>query len=247
MSKNIGGILMENNQLFQSNTIIQTNQQTLVSSFFAKTYAWMFLSLILTAVSAISVAFSPQLATAIIHNSVVFYSIIAAQLIVVLILSFGINKMPVGLALFMLFLYAAITGVTLSTIFYVFSLKTIGIAFFASALIYGIMALYGTFTKSNLSPIASFLFIGLLGGIIISFINILILHSSTLDTLISLGLVLIFAGLTAYDHQKLKEYALNTNAETSANITRASIFGALQLYLDFINLFLLILRLLDKN
>lgn len=238
---------MENNQIFHANAASQVNQQTIVSSFFAKTYTWMFLSLILTAVSAITVAFTPSLALAILGNQGIFYSILAAEFVVVLILSFAINKMPAGIALFMLFLYATLTGLTLSSIFYIFSLTTIGIAFFAAALIYGIMAIYGSFTKSNLSPIASFLFIGLLGGMIISFVNIIFLHSSMLDTLISLGLVIIFAGLTAYDHQKLKEYALNANTETSANITRASVFGALQLYLDFINLFLLILRLMDKN
>lgn len=238
---------MENNQFFQASAASQISEQTIVSSFFAKTYTWMFLSLMITAISAIAVAFTPSLAMTILGNRGIFYGILAAEFVVVLILSFGINKMPVGIALFMLFLYATLTGLSLSSIFYVYSLTTIGIAFFASALIYGIMALYGSFTKSNLSPIASFLFIGLLGGLIISFVNIVFLHSTMLDTIISLGLVLIFAGLTAYDHQKLKMYALNANTETSANVTRASIFGALQLYLDFINLFLLILRLMNRD
>lgn len=242
---------MENNQNLQSSLFSQTDEktyeQTLVQSFFTQTYTWMFLALILSAVSAFFVANNPALLKLIILNRVVFYGLLIVEIGFVFVISAFINKMSVATALLSLFAYAIINGATLSVIFVVFSLSTIGIAFITSASIYGIMALYGTFTKSNLSPLGSFCLFALLGGLVISFINIVILHSSTLNLITSLAFVLIFAGLTAFDHQKLKEIVLQSQNASKSDITKLSIYGALQLYLDFINLFLNILSLFGRD
>lgn len=238
---------MENNQTARPISYIQKDERTLVQAFFTQTYGWMFLALLTTAVAAFVTITSPFLTRLILGNNILFYGLFFIELGIVIFLSARIHKMSVPTAIVSLLGYALINGMTLSIIFFAYSFKTISVAFIAAALIYGMMALYGTLTKSDLSPIASFLFITLMGGLIISLINIFILHSSTLDFVLSIVLILVFAGLTAYDHQKLKEFALESKAQSKSDISKMAIFGALQLYLDFINIFLLLLRLFGRD
>lgn len=238
---------MENNQNVQSVLYSQRDERTLVQSFFTKTYGWMFLSLIISAFSAFAVINSPLLARFILTNTVVFYGLFFLEFGLVIFLTARIHKMSVPTAIISLLSYAFLNGLTLSVIFFQYSFKSISVAFIAAALIYGLMALYGFMTKSDLSPLASFLSIALIGGIIISLINIFILRSSALDFAISIVLILVFAGLTAYDHQKLKNFALQSESNTTAEISKIAVYGALQLYLDFINIFLLLLRLFGRD
>lgn len=238
---------MENNQNLQSISSAYKNERTLVQSFFTQTYAWMFSSLLLSAVAAFTVANTPSLMRLILLNPFFFYGLLIAELVIVISLSARIHRMSVSTAIFSLLAYAVVNGMTLSVIFFAYSFKTIGVAFLAAALIYGLMAAYGTLTKSDLSPIASFLFIALIGGLITSLINIFFLHSSALDLIVSYILVLVFAGLTAYDHQKLKTMALESQNATRSDVSKMAVFGALNLYLDFINIFLLLLRIFGRD
>lgn len=234
---------MEQNYRAETLTSTYISEKTRIQNFFTKTYAWMFLALLITAMAAITVANIPTLTNMIIGNPLIFYGLFVIEIGIVIFLSARMHKMSVAAAAFSLILYALINGMTLSVIFLAYSFKTIGIAFLTASLIYGLMALYGFFTKADLSPIASFLFIALVGGLIVTLINIFFLKSAALDTILSIVFVLIFAGLTAYDHQKLKDFALQSHAMSKNDISKMAIYGALSLYLDFINIFLHLLSI----
>ena len=163
-----------------------------------------------------------------------------APLAMVLVLSFGIQRLAAGTALLLFYLYAGILGVSLATIFIVYTANSIANVFFISAAAFGALSLYGYTTKRDLSPMGSFLIMGLFGVIIASLVNIW-LKSDAMSFIISIVGVLVFAGLTAWDTQKIKEmYSASDDAQSAG---RKAVMGALSLYLDFINLFLMLLRL----
>jgi FtsH-binding integral membrane protein len=163
-----------------------------------------------------------------------------APLAMVLVLSFGIQRLSAGTAALLFYVYAGILGVSLATIFIVYTANSIANVFFISAAAFGALSLYGYTTKRDLSPIGSFLIMGLFGVIIASLVNIW-LKSDAMSFIISIVGVLVFAGLTAWDTQKIKEmYSASDDAQSAG---RKAVMGALSLYLDFINLFLMLLRL----
>ena len=163
-----------------------------------------------------------------------------APLAMVLVLSFGIQRLSAGTAALLFYVYAAILGVSLATIFIVYTANSIANVFFISAAAFGALSLYGYTTKRVLSPIGSFLIMGLFGVILASLVNIW-LKSDGMSFIISIVGVLVFAGLTAWDTQKIKEmYSASDDAQSAG---RKAVMGALSLYLDFINLFLMMLRL----
>jgi hypothetical protein len=165
---------------------------------------------------------------------------ILAPLGLVMLLSFGINRLSVGTALSLFFVYAGLLGLSLASIFLVYTGASITRVFFISAATFGAMSLYGYTTKRDLTAVGSFMFMGLIGIIIASLVNIF-LQSSALYWAISVLGVLIFVGLTAYDTQNIKEmYDVNDDGTIAG---RKAVMGALRLYLDFINLFLMLLRL----
>ena len=166
--------------------------------------------------------------------------LILAPLGLVMVMSFGINRLSSATALTLFFVYAGLLGLSLSTIFLVYTGASITRVFFISAATFGAMSLYGYTTQRDLTGFGSFLFMGLIGIIIASLVNIF-LHSSGLDWVISVLGVLIFTGLTAYDTQNIKEMYSPMDDGTVAG--RKAVMGALRLYLDFINLFLMLLRL----
>ena len=162
----------------------------------------------------------------------------------VLALSFGINRMSAGTAQIVFWLFAAVMGLSLSSIFLVYTDASIAKVFFITAATFGAMSLWGYTTKRDLTGMGSFLFMGLIGLVIAMLVNIF-LQSSMLDFAISAIGVLIFVGLTAYDTQKIKEsYSASFGADVLA---KGAIMGALSLYLDFINLFLMLLRLFGNR
>jgi FtsH-binding integral membrane protein len=166
--------------------------------------------------------------------------IIFAPLAFIMVLSFGINRMSAGAAQLAFWAFAAVMGLSLSSIFLTYTGVSIARTFFISAATFGAMSLYGYTTNRDLSGFGSFLFMGLIGIIIASVVNIF-LHSSGLGFAISILGVLIFVGLTAYDTQRLKmSYSESLGA---AVLQKGAIMGALSLYLDFLNLFLMLLRL----
>jgi uncharacterized protein len=175
-----------------------------------------------------------------IFNSPVKWLVMLAPLGLVMFLSFGINRLSASRALTLFFVYAGLLGLSLASIFMVYTGVSIARVFFISAATFGAMSLYGYTTQRDLTGVGSFLFMGLIGVVIASLVNIF-LQSSGLGWVISVAGVLIFVGLTAYDTQKIKEmYDVNDDGTIAG---RKAVMGALTLYLDFINLFLMMLRL----
>lgn len=219
-------------------------------SYMLKVYNYMGLGLVVTGLVAY---FSNQAAVAdgqlttwgaLLYTSPLMWVVALSPLAFVLVLSFGINKLSVGAAQGVFWGFAAVMGLSLSSIFMVYTDASIAKVFFITAATFGAMSLYGYTTKRDLTGVGNFLIMGLIGLIIASLVNIF-LQSSMLDFAISAIGVLVFVGLTAYDTQKIKEsYSASFGAEVLA---KGAIMGALNLYLDFINLFLMLLRLFGNR
>ena len=216
--------------------------ENVISRYFASVYKWMTLAMAITAFVAWQVASTEAIFTYIFSHKALLIILVIAQFAAVIALAGWARRMSFGVALALFFGYAALTGVTFSAIFVAYSAAVISKAFVATAGMYGAMAIYGYVTKRDLSVWASFLFMSLIGIILASLLNIW-LHSNYLDFMVTYGGIIIFAGLTAYDHQKLKAFAL-IDADGKSNL---AVTGALTLYLDFINLFLMLLRAFDRR
>ena len=225
---------------------------TTFSGIMSRVYLWMTAALLLTAGTAYLTTASPALLQLIYGNAWAVWVLIIAELGLVFSISGGINRMSPTTATTLFLVYSVVNGLTMSCIFFVYSLGTIYQAFAAAALTFGAMSLYGYTTKKDLSGLGSYLFMGLIGLIIASFINIL-WGNSLMDVIITYFGVFLFVGLTAYDTQKIKELSAAVEAGTqmgyadAAAPRRIAIIGALQLYLDFINLFLYLLRLFGRG
>jgi FtsH-binding integral membrane protein len=180
----------------------------------------------------------------VLFGSPLMWVIIFAPLALVFFLSFRVHTMSVGAAQLTFWIYAALVGVSLATIFVVYAAESITQVFFITAATFGAMSLWGYTTQRDLTGMGSFLFMGLIGVIIASLVNIF-MQSSALGFAISIIGVLVFTGLTAYDTQKIKEmYSVADDGTVSG---RKAIMGALSLYLDFLNLFLMMLRLFGQS
>jgi FtsH-binding integral membrane protein len=209
-------------------------------------YNWMSLGLGLTAVVAYTVANTPAIAQVIFANPIIFWGLIIAQFGLVLAISGAVNRMSAGTATGLFLLYSALTGATLSSILMVYTAASIFKAFIVCTGMFAAMSVYGATTKKDLTGWGSFLFMGLIGIIIASIVNIF-MASSALDFVISGIGVLIFTGLTAYDTQKLKVMGESAPMDDTVAVRRGTILGALTLYLDFINLFLFLLRFFGSS
>jgi hypothetical protein len=220
-------------------TIAQARQEA-SSIFLAKVFNWMAMGLGLTGIIAYLTA-SSGLARAIVASPL-FMILLFAELGLVFFLSARIDKIQASTAAGLFIGYAVLNGLTLSAIFLAYTSSSIAGTFFITAGMFGAMALYGMVTKRDLSGLGSFLFMGLIGIVIASVVNIF-LGSSGLGWMISVLGVFIFTGLTAYDVQKIKTMGEEGILEQGeAAVRKGSIIGALALYLDFINLFLMLLR-----
>lgn len=206
-------------------------------------YQFMMLGVAVTGLVAYFVSSTPAIYTAIFGSPLKWLAIFAPVGLVML-LSFGINRMSAGTAQAVFWLYAALNGVSLAVIFLVYPVADIARVFFISSAAFGALSLYGYTTPRSLSAWGSFLFMGLVGILIASVVNFF-LESSAMTFAISVIGVLVFAGLTAYDTQKIKEiYFAGDDSDTAG---KKAVIGALNLYLDFINLFLMLLRLLGSS
>jgi FtsH-binding integral membrane protein len=205
------------------------------------TYRWMTLGLATTGLVALAVAHSPAAVDALVGNRILFYVLLFAQLGLVFALSAMATRLSTAVAALMFFGYAALTGVTFSTLFLVYTASSIAGTFFVTAGAFAGLSAFGTLTKRDLSAIGRFALFALIGIILASLAN-MFFHSSGLQWTITLVGIVLFAGLTAYDTQRLKE--LFMRGETSANLP---ILGALTLYLDFINMFLFLLRIFGRR
>lgn len=214
----------------------------MVNAYMRKVYLWMAIGLGVTGCVAWWVSNTPSLLQMIFGNSWVVFALIIAQFGLVIALSAAIHKMSPAAATGCFLLYSALTGATLSSIFLVYASETITSAFFVAAGTFCAMAAYGLITKRDLSKFGTFLIMGLFGLIIAMLVNMFV-HSSAMGFVINCVGVLVFAGLTAVDNQKLRNFGANAPLDDSVAMQRGSILGALTLYLDFINLFLMLLQL----
>lgn len=209
-----------------------------VSKVMRGVYMRMCLGLIVTALTAFLVAADGSLVYLMASNRLVFWGLIIAEFGVVLTLAGALNKLSSGVATLLFYAYAVLNGAVLSMLFYAFSLSALAQTFFITAGVFGAMTVYGYFTKSDLTKMGTFLFMALIGLIICSVVN-MFLASSSLDWIISFAGVAIFIGLTAWDTQKIKTMIV---MDGGSNTGKIATIGALSLYLDFINLFLYLLR-----
>lgn len=215
------------------------------SDFFRRVYNWMGGGLLLTGLVAFFTAASPAMLQLVFGNRLVFYALVIAELGLVVALSGAINRLSAVNATLLFLLYSALSGVTFSVIFLSYTRASIASTFFVTAGTFGAMSVYGHVTKRDLTSWGSFLFMGLIGVVLASLVN-LFLHSPAVYWISTCCGILVFVGLTAYDTQKIKALAWQGFGNEESE-KKAAIIGALQLYLDFINLFLLLLRFSDRR
>ena len=223
----------------QRSGVVYTDIATVMRGVYGK----MSLGLFVTAITSWLLLSSESMVSAIFGNMFVFFGLAVVELGLVFYLSARIEKLNPGTATALFYLYSVLNGVTLTPIFFVYTLSSIASTFFITAGTFGAMTIFGYVTKQDLSKIGSILFMALIGLIICSIVNIF-LKSSGLEWIISLAGVVIFVGLTAWDTQKIKRMAETTYGDDAS---RLSTLGALSLYLDFVNLFIYLLRIFGRT
>ena len=211
-----------------------------VTSFLGKVYGWMFLGLLITTGTAFVVASSPFLIETLILNRILFWGLVIGQLGLVFWLSAKVETMAPTTAALLFMIYSGAVGITTSVILLVYTASSLVTTFMVTAGMFGALALFGTFTKRSLAGVGQFVFMGLIGLILAMIVNIF-LANDALSFVISVVGVIVFTGLTAWDAQRLKEMAV---ALPDGRVGSYAVVGALSLYLDFINLFFFLLRLL---
>jgi uncharacterized protein len=212
-------------------------------SYMLRVYNYMGAGLALSGIIAYLVGNSPD-AMAAIFGTPLQWVVMLAPLAFILVLSFGINRMSASTAQLLFWAFSATMGVSLASIFVVYTGASIARVFFISAATFGAMSLYGYTTKRNLAQFGSFLFMGLIGVVLASIVNIF-LGSSALGFAISVIGVLVFVGLTAHDTQMIREWYVE--GDDAGQMTKKAVYGALNLYLDFINLMMMLLRLFGER
>lgn len=214
-----------------------------VTSFLRKVYGWMCIGLALTAVVALSVQSSPGLQRAIFSNPFVFFGLVIAELVMVFSLAARVHKLAPSTAAALFVVYSALNGLTLSFIFLAYAGQSIATTFVVTAGMFGALALYGSTTKRSLAGVGQFVFMGLIGLMLAMLVGFF-WHSAGLQFVISIVGVIVFTGLTAWDAQRLKQMATALPDGTTGSY---AVVGALSLYLDFINLFLFLLRFMGGS
>ena len=216
-----------------------------VSVYLTKVYNWMAIALLVTGVVAYFTADSEQLMQAIYGNRILFFGIIIAEIALVGYISARIHKLNTTTAISLFLLYSILNGLTMSFIFMAYTSASISSTFIITAGTFGAMSVYGYFTKQDLTKVGNIAFMGLIGIIIASVVN-MFMESSAMYWVITYIGVIIFVALTAYDTQKLKRIAAD-GFQNEESMEKSAILGALTLYLDFINLFLFLLRIFGNR
>lgn len=231
----------------QNYSQLSSSASRTLSVFMSQVYLWMMIGITISGVTAFAIAANPVLMQYIVQNRIIFYGLILFQLAAVVVLSAWVQKLSFSLASLLYVLYAALVGATFSVLFMVYTLSSISAAFFTTAFSFAGLSVFGYVTKRDLGPVGSFCMMGLFGMIGIMLISLFfpsIMNTSMQLTISTIG-VIVFAGLTAYDTQRIK--ALQFQMTNSEQAKKGAIYGALILYLDFINLFLSILRLMGNR
>jgi FtsH-binding integral membrane protein len=229
--------------IFQDTPVSQ--EQGRLTTFMYKVYGWMTLGLVLTSLTAWFTASTPALYTFLFNNSIALIGIIIAQFALVMVLSLLINRMSFLTATVAFIAYSLLLGCTLASVLLLYTPASVGITFAVTAGMFGAMALYGYFTRADLTSMGNFCMMGLIGLIIAMLVNVFI-KSEKFDLILSAFGVIIFTLLTAYDVQKIKAIAQTIGNEKEMR-NKGALMGALILYLDFINLFLLMLRFTGRQ
>jgi len=228
---------------------ISADEQLVMSKAFTvlmrKVYTWMTLALVITGLTAYGVANSPGVLQAIYTNQILFWGLIIAELALVVGVSAAINKLSLTTATLMFILYSVINGALMSYIFLAYTASSVATVFFITAGTFGVMALIGYTTKTDLSSMGKILFMALIGLVIATLVNLFV-KSDGLTLILSYVGVLIFVGLTAWDSQKIKQMLLQA-PDAGEAAQKVALLGALTLYLDFINLFIYLLRIFGKR
>ncbi|MBO5720306.1 MAG: Bax inhibitor-1/YccA family protein [Bacteroidales bacterium] len=231
---------MENNYFS-----ISSRSSAQVGSLMKSVYMWMTLALGITGIVALYVSQNTMLMQSIFSNSIMFWGLMIAEFVLVMIISARIHRMAFSTALILFMVYSLINGLTLSVIFVIYTKASVATTFFVTAGTFGVMSLIGFFTKKDLSKFGGILFMLLIGLVIATVVNIFWANDS-LYWIITYAGVLIFVGLTVYDTNKIKRM-LEMSPEENEMTQKIALLGALTLYLDFINLFLYLLRLLGDR
>lgn len=228
---------------------LSVDEQLFMSSAFPvlmrKVYVWMTLALVITGFTAYGVATSPGVLQLIFGNQILFWGMIIAELALVIGVSAAINRLSLTTATLMFILYSVINGALFSSIFLIYTASSIATVFFITAGTFGVMALIGYTTKTDLTSIGKYLFMALIGLIIATLVNMFIKSEGFTYILSYIG-VLVFVGLTAYDSQKIKQMLLQA-PDAGEGAQKLALLGALTLYLDFINLFIYLLRIFGRR
>lgn len=241
---------MDNNFNFRNTNIDQLSAETITkqNTLLRSAFAWMGLAMVLTTISSLLFAFVPELTSLLlvetemgIKPTMLAYVVMFAPLIFVFAMGLGVNKMSLPMLIGTFVAYSIINGISFSFIFFVYNIGSIFKVFLSTSALFAIMAIAGYTTKTDLTKMGSILMIGVIGIVVASLIN-MFMHSAQMDYLISILGVIIFTGLTAYDVQKIKNLGNTVQGDSTAT-GKLGIMGALTLYIDFINLFLFLLRL----
>ncbi len=224
---------------------VRTPSYAISNTFLRGVYLWMSLGLFLTGGVAYYVATSEVILRTLVTNPILIFVLILGELGLVFAISGAISKMSASTATILFMIYSALNGLTLSFIFLVYTSASITKTFMVCGSMFAAISLYGYTTSRDLSSWHSFLFMGLIGVIIASIVNIFF-HSSQMEFVISIIGIIVFVGLTAYDTQKLKQLAQTAPSDNSSVLQKGTILGALTLYLDFINLFIFLLQIFGR-
>ncbi|MFH1377342.1 MAG: Bax inhibitor-1/YccA family protein [Planctomycetota bacterium] len=222
-----------------------SREEVFINEFVAKVFGWMAFALTVTGITAFLVSQSMDTVRMIVLNRPVFFGLMLVELGLVMMISWLINKISFTTAIVLFMTYSVVNGLTLSVIFLAYTMASIASTFLVTASTFGVMCAYGLVTKRDLTGIGSLLYMALFGLIIASIANFF-LHNELVYWIITYAGVIIFVGLTAYDTQKIKRIGETSFAKTEKGQNLA-VIGALSLYLDFINLFLFLLRLLGNR
>lgn len=225
-------------------TIALEKKKSAQMAVFRQVYIWMSLALFITGMTALIVSGNNDLTYSLLSNPVLFWGLIIAEFVLVYVLAGRIDRMSMQTATIVFIAYSIINGVTMSLLFLMYTSESIAATFFITAGTFGVMSLYGYMTKRDLSSWRSIFFMALIGIIIASITNIF-LKSETIYWIITYVGVLVFVGLTAYDTQRTKEAIMRSEVNETAY--KIALIGALNLYLDFINLFIYILRIMNRR
>ena len=227
-----------------SSSIGLTRKKSAQAAVFRMMYIWMSLALALTGFTAMIVSDNGRIMHAMMSTPAIIWGVIIAEIVLVLILAAMLHRMSLGVATVMFIAYSILNGVSMSTLFLLYTEESIALTFFITSGTFGATSVYGFLTKKDLSSMGSIMLMAILGLIIASIVNIF-MGSSMLYWIITYAGVLIFVGLTAYDTQKFKNAIYN--GDTSESTYKLALMGALELYLDFINMFIHLLRILGDR